>query len=123
MTNTPKDLDQTQSPANEAGKELKPCPVPWGNNPTPRIAPVVNGYRVRCDVCGASGSFERAPAEAIANWNTRPEDLCFAELKDEYDRRNRSLLDEVTALKTELEVANEAAQFYNRKAADAIVLR
>lgn len=50
---------------------LKMCPAPWCNNPTPRIAPVVNGYCVRCDMCGCTGTFKASQLEAIAAWNTR----------------------------------------------------
>jgi hypothetical protein len=54
---------------------LKPCPVPWCDNPRPQAqSPMPYCFVVKCNECGTRTLYFYTKAEAIAAWNHRTPD-------------------------------------------------
>jgi len=67
-----------------ADKELKPCPYGCASEDYagPCLSPLYRrpNWTVCCDTCGCEGPIKNSEAEAVAAWNSRPQDELIAEL-------------------------------------------
>jgi hypothetical protein len=86
-----------------AGKIVEPCPNPWciARSPPLPCALKHDGWRVLCE-CGVASWRKPTEAEAIAEWNTRPEAATITSLTAEVER----LRDAMAEARTTISVAS-----------------